>query len=384
LWSTSTPTGEHKKFYAYCTNKNLGYKEFWFVSPENPTWTQGTEDHLRREYNAVDKTSPEWDHEILAEFGEQVQGVFRNSAIDAALQDYDMNKSFPETDSIYILGVDWNKNHGTHMVIVQYAGSQFRLMKKVIIPKGEFTQTLAVESIINLHSQWNFAGMYVDAGYGDTQVEMLKKYGLSNPGSKIVHRLKSFEMQKMIEIRDPQTGSIVKKNTKPFLVNRLAETLDDGRLVLPASEDTRVYREDMQMGLVQQMRNFKIEGYSVLGAPKYSQGQEHTLTALMIAVGGYLLDHSDLRQVRHLNEVAFAGGFGDSSPPPEYQASDILKKIEATSDRGLDRTKPIMPVDASSIRDQQRLRKSLSEGGRGRGSFAPVRRNLGNKGRNNI
>jgi hypothetical protein len=270
------------------------------------------------------------------------------------------------------------------MVIVQYAGSQFRLMKKVIIPKGEFTQTLAVESIINLHSQWNFAGMYVDAGYGDTQVEMLKKYGLSNPGSKIVHRLKSFEMQKMIEIRDPQTGSIVKKNTKPFLVNRLAETLDDGRLVLPASEDTRVYREDMQMGLVQQMRNFKIEGYSVLGAPKYSQGQEHTLTALMIAVGGYLLDHSDLRQVRHLNEVAFAGGFGDSSPPPEYQASDILKKIEATSDRGLDRTKPIMPVDASSIRDQQRLRKSLSEGGRGRGSFAPVRRNLGNKGRNNI
>jgi hypothetical protein len=39
LWASSTPTGRHAKFYQWCTDKNLGFKEFWYISQESNRWT---------------------------------------------------------------------------------------------------------------------------------------------------------------------------------------------------------------------------------------------------------------------------------------------------------------------------------------------------------
>jgi len=388
LWTTSTPTGEHKRFFAICTDKNLGYKEFWFTSTEIPHWSDEMELEMRREYSAIHEDSPEWQHEVLAEFGDQIQGVFRNSVIDRSLVEYDLGTIPPQRGGTYVLGVDWNKTAGTHMVILQYDGS-FTLVEKIIIPRGDFTQTLAVERIIELHNQWDFKGMYVDRGYGGTQVEMLRKHGLQHPHTNLHLRLRDFAMQEMITIRDPRHGQEIRKHTKPFIVNATTMMLDSGRLVLPKTEDTRVVRDDMAMGLVQQMRNFKIEGYSVHGLPKYSQGQEHTLTAYMLAVGGFVLEHTDLTKVALANDVALGPSFGQTEEDfnsQDFKNSSILDDVQKdAAARDLNAGVPFFGFEnknGGSLRDQQRMRRMLKGGGKRMDTFSrgnisrPTRKNV--------
>lgn len=389
LWATSTPTGEHRRFYGISTDKNLGYKESWITSMELPHWNEQLESEMRREYNAVYDRSPEWDHEVLAEFSSQIMGVFRNKAIDESLDDYELGDSAASPGGFFILGVDWNKIAGTHMVIVQFSGNKFTLVDKIVIPRGEFTQTTAVSRIIELHDKWDFRGLYVDVGFGSTQIELLKKHGMTNPGSNIHLRLRGLAMQQMTEVRDPTTGAIVKKHTKPFLVNQLVRVLDEGMLVLPKSEDTRVVRQDMDMGIVQQMRNFRIEGYSVHGLPKYSQGQDHTLTALMLAIGGFSLDHGDLVKSAFSTSVAMAPGFGEEDLPADaYDASDILRGVRTAAARDLEKGKPMMGFanDASSIRSQYKARRTLDKSLDKDSSYRSyiTRRNITRIGRKNV
>ncbi len=193
-----------------------------------------------------------------------------------------MDEINPVPGNVYVLGVDWNKSAGTHMVIVEWTGKA-NLLKKIVVPESEYIQTDSVQMIIDLNQQWNFKHIFVDAGYGSTQVEMLKKYGVSNLGSGLQHKVKEVHMNQSIEILDPITNKSVKKPAKQFLVQQTVKLLEDKLMVLPESEDTSV-TGDKQMGLVQQMRNFYIESYSVHGLPRYSQGQEHTLTAIYLSL----------------------------------------------------------------------------------------------------
>jgi len=389
LWATSTPTGAHKRFFAICTDKNLGYKEFWMTSKELPHWDAKMELEARRENNAVYGDSPDWQHEILAEFGDQIAGVYRNSMIDAALQDYELGTAAPKDRGKYILGVDWNKTEGTHMVILEWSG-QFKLLDKIIIPRGEFTQTLAVERIIELNDRWKFKGIYVDRGYGSTQVEMLKRHGMRHPETNLHLNMQDFAMQEMIEIRDPSTGAVIKKHSKPFLVNSMAQHLDAGRMILPRSEDTRIVGNEQTLGVVQQMRNYSIEGYSVHGLPKYSQGQDHTITALMLAVGGFDLNYSDLTRVNLAGHVVIGPGFGQTEAEyneENYGASGILKDLRVASTRGLDKASPMLGYanNAGSVRDQHRARNNLDERirkGKGIGDYS--RANIAGTPRKNV
>ena len=348
MWATSTPTGEHKKFFAYCTDKRYGYKEFWVIGQESPSWNAETEKMLRAQYGAISGTSPAWEHEVLAEFGEQEAGIFKNSALDASLQDYSLFDSVPQGGE-YILGVDWNKTRGTHMVIVEKltlletgidgdSKDAFKLIKKVIIPRSEFGQTEAVQDIINLNNAWNFKDIFVDAGYGETQVEMLKRFGLRNPRTGLHKKVKAFEMQRQIEVRDPSTGITRMTPIKPFLVNTLANALDLGCVILPYEEDTNVIRDNEDQGVVQQMRNFRMEGTSVHGLPKYSQGQDHTLTALMLVVGGYELKYGLISRVHHNGQIGFAASIGADGVIPEQQQdihSEIIKNLQESEKRSL-------------------------------------------------
>jgi hypothetical protein len=39
LWASSTPKGTHDKFYQFAVQKDLGFKEFWYISQEAPNLT---------------------------------------------------------------------------------------------------------------------------------------------------------------------------------------------------------------------------------------------------------------------------------------------------------------------------------------------------------
>jgi replicative DNA helicase len=320
----STPTGIRQKLHRWCTNKEERFKEFWFISSESPSWGKKAEDYFKSNYSEGG-----YSREFLAEFGTEMVGVFRSSDIDNSIRPYGYKDCFYDPNRRYIIGVDWNKNTGTHIIVVEQrwdaeTGAKYRPVEKIVIRKAEFTQLAAVQKIMELDKRWQVSFIYVDAGYGAVQVEMLHKFDKDNPHLHTRYRKKvvAVEMGGNTLILDPTTNQDIKKPTKPFFVNMLAKQLEESRVELPREEDTdaRIIPEELDVvdiGLVQQMREFKVTKYSPQGRPTYSQDFEHTLTAFMCAIGGFLLNFSDLREIRYRHDVRAVTGIGGDRKTPE-------------------------------------------------------------------
>jgi len=370
LWASSTPTGEHKKFYEWAVKKDLGFKEFHYISHESPSWTEQAEKFFRLNYDAI-----MFEHEFLAEFGIQESGVFRNDLVDASLIDA-MLPIDGEINTRRIMGVDWNgASIGTHIVIVEarvdpHTGVKYWILEKKIIKGEQFTAHAAVEEIARLVRDYQIDFVYVDAGYGEVQVEMLRKLGSLDPANRLHRIVKPYAMQTKIEIKDPITGLMIKKAAKPFMVNCAVRELEARRLVLPASEDTQVLVESTDTqetgtsaGLVQQMRNFKIERVSSLGLPTYSQGDDHTLTAYMLAITGFLLEFSDMRRSNvdaRIREVS--PNRPDEENEFDRRASEGIRQLDAGSSMfGKGRT---AGSTFKAIADRANFRKRIAKGDR--------------------
>ena len=313
----STPTGIRQKLHRWCTSKGERFKEFWFISRESPSWTKKAENYFKSNYSEGG-----FSREFLAEFGTEMVGVFRMGDIEAAIKKYKYTDTFYDPNRRYVIGVDWNKNTGTHIVVVEQRwdaerGAIYRLVEKEIIRRSEFTQITAVQKIMELDKKWQCSFIYVDAGYGHVQVEMLWKYDKDNPhrATNYRKRVVPVEMGGNTIIKNPITKEDEKKPTKPLFVNLLAAQLEQNRIEMPREEDTdtRILPEEIEVieiGLVQQMREFKVTKYSPQGRPTYSQDFEHTLTAFMCAVGGFLLNFSDLAEKKFHHEATGFSGIG--------------------------------------------------------------------------
>lgn len=285
--AASTPSGSRGRFYQTCISKNIGWKEFWMIGQESPMFTEETDRFFKSTFSEIDYVK-----EVYADFGELGEGVFKKKAIEDSLQDYVLDDIMIEPNTTYILGVDWNKSNGTHMCILQHINNQLKLVRKLIIPEEEFLQSKSVDYIIELHSMWHFKYIFVDAGYGAVQVEQIKLYGSKHPRTKLDKILHPVSMNRQITVKDASGGEN-KKPAKAFLVQSTAKLLEDGNLVLPLSEDVESGSVKL-MPLVQQLRNYKVESYSIYGQPVYSKTNEHTLIAYILAVGGYFLHEADL------------------------------------------------------------------------------------------
>ena len=320
--AASTPAGWRKKFYKIVTDKNMKFKEFWYIGQESPMWNDDKEAFFRGIYD-----DSKYIQEIYADFAELGEGVFKKRYIDKSTHDYDISETGPEPNADYILGVDWNKSAGTHMVIMQWANKQLKMVRKIVVPESEYTQTDSVQLITTLNKMWNFKHIFVDAGYGGVQVELLKKEAMINPHSMLDVKTNGIHMNQSLNVIDPISGEPVKRNAKHFLVEQTKKLLEDGFIVLPKSEDTIITGEG-QHGLIQQMRNFKVDSYSVYGLPKYSQGQDHTLTAFFLACGGFYWKEGDLRGVpysRTIGGVEISDEVNKALPPSVIEREQDMK-----------------------------------------------------------
>lgn len=353
LVAATTPRGWRRRFYTYITDKNLGFKEFWFISAESPEWTAAAESFYK---GSTDQTT--YTHEYLADFAELEEGVFKAKHINASLQDYEMNTP-ANSGADYILGVDWNKAAGTHMVILEWFNNKLRLVKKVIVQESEYTQTDAVQLIITLNRIWRFKYIFVDAGYGSVQTELLRKHSLVEPSSMFEHKLHAVHMNQHVDVLDPITGEPVKRFAKPFLIEQTRKLLEDGYLILPKSEDTAVSVDNKQMGLIQQMRNFRIESTSIYGLPRYSQGQDHTLTAYYLACGGFFWKEGDLKGVPYLRGVIGIEVSDNISP---YVHPSIIER-EENQRKGLKLTNTTSKIVQQKSVSSRELPKGLGRRG---------------------
>lgn len=281
---SSTPTGIHDFFYEWCFSRSA-YKEWYGPTPIVPHWDQIKEDVYQDCF-----TIDDFYHEYMAEFSAPTSGVFRPDLVQKAVHQIKMSQFKREDDWIYSIGVDWNSNAGTEIVVTGLEPNQkkYFLVESMNVPKSEWTQTVACEAVIDLHLKWNPQFIYVDRGFGEMQIETLKRYsiqeGHKDPRiAKLRDILHPFEFGGTIEIADPKTRKIRKSPAKPFLVKNAVRRIEEESCVIPAEEAL----------LIEQIKAYYVKTVSASGRPVYDSARadlgDHRLDAWMLSLVGYSL-----------------------------------------------------------------------------------------------
>jgi hypothetical protein len=310
LLCASTPTGLRETFYRFCMER-MEFKEFYFSSYVNPSWSKQMEMELREIYN----TESSWQHEILAEFGEATFSVFQHAYVNAARTRYEYENLQRDPSKMYAMGVDWNdKDNGTKILILEWdpKRSMFKVVAKESIHKAGWTQTAAVQKIIDLNRVWQPDFHYFDQGFGGMQIEVIKKYGIEAKYSKSKWALVDAQLANVvgvsskakIEINDPETGQPIKKDTKPFMIENAVRRFEQGVVEFPFSDEE----------LYKQLIGYRVEKISAAGVPVYEAGPDgdHALDALVLAFLAFQMETSEFSNPEHNASIAFSGKFGDN------------------------------------------------------------------------
>lgn len=161
VWLSSTPTGKRETFYNACFDPT--YVDFSYPSSVNPMFTEELDQFFKRSL-----TESGYIHEVLADFGEDTQGVYQKKYIDYGKSSYNYGDLKPSAGWTYSFGVDWNDNAGSIIMVTGFnpGDNNYYLVDKQVVKKDGWTQTSAVQKIVQLNRYWNPAFIYVDVGYG--------------------------------------------------------------------------------------------------------------------------------------------------------------------------------------------------------------------------
>lgn len=278
----STPTGRRERFWEW--SNSARFKEFWFPSYCNPFFSKEQEEEFREQYSTSG-----YRHEIEADWGEDSEGVYPRRYIDKAFIEpsWKYNPELTSARSFHVIGVDWDKyGAGTNIVVLEvcsenYEDARFRNKVKLCyreeIDKSEYTLTKAVDRIIQLNLIFQPKHIYVDRGYGEVQVELLKKHGVDNPNSKLKERVKGVGFGESIDVRDPYTKLMIKKEIKPFMVDNLRQFLEKENLLIPADD------EELYLQLI----SYVVVRTTSIGRPVFEaagSAMDHAHDALILAL----------------------------------------------------------------------------------------------------
>lgn len=339
----STPTGKREFFYRICNNKELNWEEFHYPpSYCLPHWSPELEAEQRANLSE-DGYIKEW----LAEWGEETEGVFRKEDLDIAHKKYPYVELNHNPKTIRTFGVDWDKYQaGPNICITEYdpEAKRFKVIYRIEMPRSKYRLDDAILKIIELNSKFEPAMIYVDRGFGEHQVETLHKHGDLNPETRLHKIVKGVSYSESIEIRDPVTKQVEKKNVKHWCVN-LASLIVERQMI-----DFSEYDKDMKG----QLENYRVVRQSEYSGPVYNSDQEHAVDALFLSVLALMTNIVKFDDVRNATRV----GILKANPfNPEGQTREIA--TEKT--RGYYRGRPIYVPHFSSVRkDYQKKKDEIS------------------------
>ncbi|MEG1870573.1 MAG: hypothetical protein RR192_01080 [Peptostreptococcaceae bacterium] len=151
---------------------------------------------------------------------------------------------------------------------------KFKVIFRIEIPRSNFTYVNAINKIVELNDAYDFDWIAVDRGYGETQIELLHKYGMENPMTGLHDKVIGYQFGQKIEVRDPHTFKKDKKPLKPFMVNNSVVVLEKGKLILDPSDKL----------LIEQLESYRIKSISITGIPTYTDENEHAVDALNLCL----------------------------------------------------------------------------------------------------
>jgi hypothetical protein len=328
--ASSTPTGKRGLFWRWYLNANhpelseRDWLEFYFPSTVIPGWNEKMERDFR-----TSLTEDGYIHEVLAQFGEEERGVFNKTQIDRALRDYEYVKMGMEP-RFRVLGVDWDKYQSTPtLVMLEFdpyeandSGEKgmFKVVLRDEIPKVEFTLDYAVQRVVELNALFRPTHVYVDRGYGEYQLEQIRKMGQSaagnpnHPAYGLDTKTKGIAFSQRFDVLDPVTGEIDRKDAKPFMINQLQLMFERDKIRITA-KDTK---------LIEQLQDYRVESVSVLGRPKYVNKNEHMIDAMALCVLAFTLEMPELAKTIYKPTTNTKFGFTRELPVPPL----VLKPLD--------------------------------------------------------
>lgn len=369
VWVSSTPTGKRESFYRWATDKNSMFRckeceklhldgtPFHYPSHVSPLFNEKSDNFFKSTMS-----SSAYSHEILADWGEEVEGVFRHVDIDVCLamgrhsvtdidtqETEDISYNYfdlkPDNRNMYILGIDWNKEStGVQLCIVEYNKSNeainsvpphyFRLFRTEIITAKEFSEAGTVSRTIQLDQEIHLSYIYADAGYGSIQVEAIKQAALNMNNKELAGKIISVNLSSPQEVYDPLTRQKTKKPMKPFMVEVASRIVESRRIILPDCEDEKTK-------LVGQMREYYIIRRGVTGQPIYSRDNEDMLMAWMFALLGFMQEFSDLINIPSINYVSSLDNSINSRASKVIPARWVGKAKKTLQDYGVKQASPV-------------------------------------------
>lgn len=163
----------------------------------------------------------------------------------------------------------------------------FKIVFREEIPRTEFTMDSAMKRIIELNDEFNFDHISIDRGYGDVQIELLKKYGKEHPHTGLHTKIIGYQLGQKINVRDPHTMKIDKKDIKPFMVNNSVRIFERNKIVLNPKDKV----------MIRQLENYRVKSISSTGRPTYIDEDEHSIDAMNLALVCFEQNYGDLLKV---------------------------------------------------------------------------------------
>jgi replicative DNA helicase len=343
LIGASTPTGRREKFWEWC--RSARFKEFWFPSYCNPYFSKDQEDEFREQYSEMG-----YRHEIEADWGEDSEGVYPRRYVDIAFKDpgWSYIPTVTSARSFHVMGVDWDKyGAGTNIVVLEvcsqnYEDEQFRgkvkLSYREEIERSEYTLTKAVTRIAELNDMLRPKHIYVDRGFGEVQVELLHKMGVENPSSGLREKVKGVSFAETIEIRDPYTKLMVKKELKPYMVDNVRQFLEREQLCVPINDDE----------LYMQLISYVIVRTTQTGRPVFEasgSAMDHAHDAMMLALLAINQNYGEFSKAKYAANVQ---SFSNTFFMPDGQ--EILSRKE--KEEPTTKTKNGMQISRAGVRSR--------------------------------
>lgn len=331
----STPSGFQTPYYKFC-EENPHYIEFHYNYKVLPHWK-----NVEMERSSF--TEADWTHEYLAEWGSAEEGVYKPSYVDAATQTYVYGDHIKSPTWRYCIGTDWNEKHGTEIVVVgrNMLNGMHKVVEAILVPRSEFTQLSGVQALIEMNQKWKPDFIYIDAGNGSTNYELLRKTAYEQrradgdrDTARLLDILKKYDAGSSLKIKDPITGEEVRMPAKPFMVNASVRIFEQKRIHISAND--QILEKQLRNYIVQRMTPTKVPVYGLANAAV----GDHRLDALNLALVAFQLEFSDLHTVNILTTVG-------AVPDPR------TKTLHHRSENNLDE-QPHRPEDRRLENSQQK------------------------------
>lgn len=307
LTVASTPDGEKM---LYKLSRTVTYKEFHFPTFVLPHYNDELDRDLRDTTDDIGYVQ-----EFMAEFGSSRSSVFQKifikRALNLATNIYIEDVMEDRKRYALALGCDWNHENIGTKICISAMDKRTHLISPVVfesVSKEGWTQTAAMDKIIELNRLYVPEHIYVDEGFGYAQIEMLKKFAiskygkteLSDPDLKLANII-GVNFSSSVKIRDPKTNEEKSRFIKQYMVENAVSFFEEGLVSLDLERDKTL--EDELTGYIEKSRT--PSGRIVYAASNPKIG-DHNLDAFMLSLYALHMEYSDLFMDRGMPAVAVA------------------------------------------------------------------------------